>query len=177
MPNYRRAFVPGGCWFFTVNLLERRRTLLVDHIATLREAVATTRQGHPFIIGAMVVLPDHLHAVWTLPPGDCDFSTRWRLIKTRFARALPRQERLSAVRMARGERGIWQRRFWEHLIRDEPDYARHIEYCYINPLKHQLVARVIDWPHSSFHRDVRAGLFAPDWGGDVDTSGDFGERR
>jgi putative transposase len=177
MPNYRRAFVPGGCWFFTVKLLERRRTLLVDHIATLREAVATTRHDHPFMVDAMVVLPDHLHAVWTLPPGDCDFSTRWRLIKTRFARALPRQERLSAVRMARGERGIWQRRFWEHLIRDEADYARHIEYCYINPLKHQLVARVCDWPYSSFHRDVRADLFPPDWGGDVETPGDFGERR
>jgi putative transposase len=133
MPNYRRAFVPGGCFFFTVNLLERRRTLLVDHIATLREAVATTRQGHLFAIDAFVVLPDHLHAVWTLPPDDCDFSTRWRLIKSRFAKALPKQERLSAIRVARGERGIWQRRFWEHLIRDEPDYARHVEYCYINP--------------------------------------------
>jgi len=177
MPNYRRAFVPGGCWFFTVDLLERRRTLLVDHIATLREAVAMTRRGHPFMIDAMVVLPDHLHAVWTLPPGDCDFSTRWRLIKTCFARALLRQERLSAVRMARGERGIWQRRFWEHLIRDEADYARHVEYCYINPLKHQLAARVCDWPLSSFHRDVRARVFQQDWGGDIETPGDFGERR
>jgi putative transposase len=177
MPNYRRAFVPGGCFFFTVNLLERRRTLLVDHIATLREAVAATRRSYPFTIDAFVVLPDHLHAVWTLPPGDCDFSTRWRLIKSRFAKALPKQERLSAIRMARGERGIWQRRFWEHLIRDEADYARHVEYCYINPLKHQLVARVRDWPHSSFHRDVRAGLFPEDWGGDVEVPGDFGERR
>src|SRR6266700_6533499 len=90
MSNYRRAFVPGGCWFFTVNLLERQQTLLVDHIATLREAVATTRQSHAFTIGAFVVLPDHLHAIWSLPPGDCDFSTRWRLIKNRFARALPK---------------------------------------------------------------------------------------
>jgi putative transposase len=112
MPNYRRAFVPGGCWFFTVDLRERRKTLLVDHIALLREAVAITRQGYPFTIDAFVVLPDHLHAVWQLPPGDSNFSTRWRLIKSRFARALPRQERLSAVRVARNERGIWQRRFW-----------------------------------------------------------------
>jgi putative transposase len=177
MSNYRRAFVPGGCWFFTVNLLERQQTLLVDHIATLREAVATTRQSHAFTIGAFVVLPDHLHAIWNLPPGDCDFSTRWRLIKNRFARALPKRERLSAVRAARNERGIWQRRFWEHLIRDEADYARHVEYCYINPLKHRLVARVRDWPYSSFHRDVRAGLFPEDWGGDSETIGDFGERR
>jgi putative transposase len=177
MPNYRRAFVPGGCWFFTVNLLERRKTLLVDHIALLRQAVATTRQGHPFAIDAFVVLPDHLHAVWQLPPGDSDFSTRWRLIKSRFARALPKRERLSAVRVARHERGIWQRRFWEHLICDEADYARHVEYCYINPLKHRLVRRVRDWPHSSFHRDMRAGLFPEDWAGDNDADGDFGERR
>ena|SRR5258707_1315254 len=129
MPNYRRAFVPGGCWFFTVNLLERRQTLLVDHVEVLRAAVAATRQKYPFDIDAIVILPDHLHAVWTLPPGDADFSTRWRLIKSRFAKALPKQERLSAVRKARGERGIWQRRFWEHLIRDESDYARHIEYA------------------------------------------------
>jgi len=176
MSNYRRALVPGGCFFFTVNLLERRQTLLVDQIAGLREAVATTRQGHPFSIDAFVVLPDHLHAVWTLPQGDSDFSTRWRMIKSRFAKALPKQERLSAVRKARGERGIWQRRFWEHLIRDEADYARHVEYCYINPLKHRLVWRVRDWPYSSFHRDVRAGLFPADWGGDAETIGEFGER-
>ena len=112
-----------------------------------------------------------------LPPGDSDFSTRWRLIKSRFAKTLPKEERRSAVRVARNERGIWQRRFWEHLIRDEADYARHVEYCWINPLKHALVARVRDWPHSSFHRDVRVGVVPLDWGGEVDTRGDFGERR
>ena len=136
MPNYRRAFVPGGCWFFTVNLLERRKALLVDNIDALRDAVEKTRRRYPFIIDAVVVLPDHIHAVWTLPPGDADFSLRWRLIKSRFAQALPKQERTSNVRKARGERGIWQRRFWEHLIRDEADYANHVEYCYINPMKH-----------------------------------------
>ena len=176
MPNYRRAIVPGGCFFFTVNLLERKQTLLVDHIAALREAVVTTRRGHPFTIDAFVVLPDHLHAVWTLPLDDCDFSTRWRLIKSRFAAALPRQERRSEIRIARRERGIWQRRFWEHLIRDETDYARHVEYCYINPVKHGLVARVRDWPYSSFHRAVRAGVFPLDWAGDSAISGTFGER-
>jgi putative transposase len=176
MPNYRRAFIPGGCWFFTVNLLERRQTLLVDHIAILREAVAKTRQSRPCAIEAFVVLPDHLHAVWTLPPGDADFSTRWRLIKSHFARALPKRERLSSVRVERNERGIWQRRFWEHLIRDEADYARHVEYCYINPLKHGLVARVCDWPYSSFHRDVRAGIVPLDWGGEVEQDCEFGER-
>src|SRR6201996_668884 len=112
MPNYRRAFIRGGCWFFTVNLLDRHRTLLVDHIADLREAVAATRQRFPFEIDAFVVLPDHLHAIWQLPPDDPDFSTRWRLIKSRFAKALPNEEQRSAVRAARNERGIWQNRFW-----------------------------------------------------------------
>jgi len=111
MPNYRRAFIPGGCWFFTVNLLERRRTLLVDHIDSLRASIARTRRKYPFEIDAFVVLPNHLHAIWTLPPGDADFSTRWRLIKTAFAKSLPKQERLSAVRKARNERGVWQRGF------------------------------------------------------------------
>lgn len=175
MPDYRRAFIPGGCWFFTVNLLERRLGLLVEHIEALRSTVSQTRRRYPFEVNAVVVLPDHIHTVWTLPPDDADFSTRWRLIKTRFVKALPKQERLSTVRQARGERGIWQRRFWEHLIRDEADYARHIEYCYINPLKHGLVSRVRDWPHSSFHRDVRKGLFPEDWAGTIDATGEFGE--
>jgi putative transposase len=175
MPNYRRAFVPGGTWFFTVNLLDRRQSLLVDHIETLRDAVARTQQPYAFEIDVFVVLPDHTHAIWTLPTGDADFSTRWRLIKSRFAKALPKQERLDAVRRARHERGIWQRRFWEHLIRDEMDFARHVEYCYINPVKHGLVSRVCDWPHSSFHRDVRAGIFSEDWAGDASAKGEFGE--
>jgi len=176
MPNYRRAFIPGGCWFFTVNLLERRRRFLVDHADELRNAFDQTRKAYPFDIAAIVVLPDHLHAVWTLPPNDADFSTRWRLVKMRFAKSLPKEERRSAVREARNERGIWQRRFWEHLIRDDADYARHVEYCYINPVKHGLVRRVQDWPHSSFHRDVRRGLFPLDWAGEVEPTGEFGER-
>jgi putative transposase len=175
MPNYRRAFVPGGCWFFTVNLLVRRQTLLVDHIGLLREAVAGTRHKYPFEIDAFVMLPDHMHAIWTLPPGDADFSTRWRLIKAAFAKSLSKQERLSAVRKACNERGIWQRRFWEHMIRNETDYARHIAYCYINPVKHGLVTRVHDWPHSSFHRDVERGIFPLDWAGDAAPDGEFGE--
>jgi putative transposase len=175
MPNYRRAFVPGGCWFFTVNVLERRTRLLIDHIDSLRDSVASTRRKYPFEIDAFVVLPDHIHAIWTLPPDDADFSIRWRLIKTAFAKSLPKQERLTTVRQARNERGIWQRRFWEHMIRDETDYTRHIEYCYINPVKHGLATRVRDWPHSSFHRDVERGLFPLDWAGDVATEGSFGE--
>ena len=122
IPNYRRAFVPGGCWFFTVNLLDRRRRLLTDHIDALREATQLTQTRHPFTIDAMVVLPDHIQAVWTLPPGDADFSLRWRLIKVGFAKAIPKTERRSTVRIVRGERAIWQRRFWEHLIRNDEDF-------------------------------------------------------
>jgi putative transposase len=176
MPNYRRAFVPGGCWFFTVNLLDRRSQLLTDNIEVLRSTTRKTRERYAFHIDAVVVLPDHLHAVWTLPPGDADFSIRWRLIKSWFARSIPKGERLSRARQARGERGIWQRRFWEHLVRDDADYARHVEYCYINPVKHALVTCVRDWPHSSFHRDVRAGTFPEDWAGEIETAGEFGER-
>src|SRR5436189_4086868 len=155
MPNYRRAFVSGGCWFFTANLLDRRSGLLTKEIAALREATRRTRQRHPFRIDAFVVLPDHIHTVWTLPPGDADFSTRWRLIKIEFSKSIPTSERLSRVRRARGERGIWQRRFWEHLIRDDCDYRHHIDYCWFNPVKHGLVANVEDWPFSSFHRDMQ----------------------
>jgi putative transposase len=176
VPNYRRAFVPGGCWFFTVNLLDRRTKLLTDHIDRLREATRSTRERHPFAIDAFVVLPDHLHAVWTLPAGDADFSGRWRAIRANFSRTLPKHEWRDDVRRTRGERGIWQRRFWEHLIRDEGDYARHVEYCYINPVKHGLVSAVRDWPYSSFHRDVRVGLLSEDWAGSLDEAGPFGER-
>ena len=154
MPNYRRVFVSGGCWFFTVNLLDRSSCLLVERIDALREAVLETRRRHPFKIDAMVVLPDHIHAVWTLPEGDSNFPVRWRLIKIGFSKSLPKGERLTQTQRARGERGIWQRRYWEHLIRDEQDFAHHIDYCWLNPVKHGLVTHVEDWPYSSFHRDM-----------------------
>jgi REP-associated tyrosine transposase len=176
MPNYRRVFVPGGYWFFTANLLDRRTSLLTDQIDALRDAIRRTRHRYPFQIDAFVVLPDHLHSVWTLPPDDMDFSTRWRLIKSHFAKSIPKTEALSPVRRARGERGIWQRRFWEHLIRDEQDFESHVEYCYINPVKHGHVTRVWDWPFLSFHRDVREGIFPQDWAGEFDHVGELGER-
>ena len=164
MPNYRRHRVAGGCYFFTVTLLERNREgLLVDHINALREAVRAVRATRPFHIDAWVVLPDHLHALWTLPPRDHDFSTRWRLIKSRFAQALPKEERRSATRQQRGERAIWSRRFWEHTIRDETDYARHFDYIHINPVKHGYVEQLADWPYSSFHRAVRQCIYPADW--------------
>ncbi|WP_337287740.1 transposase [Candidatus Methylomirabilis sp.] len=165
MPDYRRLRVAGGTYLFTVNLLERRLDTLVRHIGALREAVRVTRRERPFQIDAWVVLPDHMHCVWTLPPGDSDFSNRWKAIKIRFVQALPRTERRSTVRVAKGERGIWQRRFWEHLIRNEADYARHVDYVHWNPMKHGLVQRLMDWPYSSFHRYVRLGVLPADWGG------------
>jgi len=165
MPNYRRAWVPGGTWFFTVNLLRRRgNDLLVRHVDALREVVAAVKRRHPFTIQAFVVLPDHLHCVLELPHGDADFALRWRLIKSDFSKRIARTEARSASRAARGERGIWQRRFWEHCIRDEPDFAAHVNYVHINPFKHGLVDRVVDWPHSTFHRWVERGAYPTDWG-------------
>jgi putative transposase len=162
--------------FFTANLLNRRSVLLTERIDALREATRRTQRRYPFRIDAFVVLPEHIHAVWTLPPDDADFTMRWRWIKAWFSRSIAKEERRSPVRKARGERGIWQRRFWEHLIRNDADYARHVEYCYINPVKHGLVRRVQDWPFSSFHRDVQAGIVPSDWAGEVDPPGKFGER-
>ncbi len=169
MPNYRRAFLPGGTWFFTVNLLERHgNDLLVREIELLRATVRRVRDKYPFRIDAWVVLPEHLHCVMTLPPGDSDFSLRWRLIKSGFSRGLPETERRSMVRQSAGERGIWQRHYWEHLIRDETDYRRHVDYVHVNPLKHGHVKRVRDWPYSTFHRYVAAGMYPLDWCGDVE---------
>ena len=166
MPNYRRAYHPGGTYFFTVNLLERHgNDLLVKHIGLLREVVRTVRASHPFEIHAWAVLPDHMHCVIRLPQEDIDFTVRWRLIKAGFSRRLPKTERRSSVRQARGERGIWQRRFWEHLIKDERDYQAHIDYVHINPLKHGLVNHVIEWPYSTFHRLVAEGIYPANWAG------------
>jgi REP-associated tyrosine transposase len=177
MTNYRRNFVPGGSYFFTVNLTDRRWGLLTEHVELLRAAFRYTQERHPFSIEASVVLPDHLHAVWTLPDGDADFALRWRLIKTVFSRGLPPGERLSKSRSSKGERGIWQRRYWEHTLRDEGDFARHVDYIHFNPVKHGHVSRVKDWPYSSFHRLVRLGVYPEDWAGDAKGDGSgFGER-
>ena len=168
MPNYRRAFIPGGTWFFTVNLLERHNNdLLVREIDLLRKVVRGVKQKHPFYIDAWVVLPEHMHCIFTLPDADSDFSLRWRLIKSGFSRALPKTERISSARKASGERGIWQRHYWEHLIRDENDYQRHVDYVHVNPVKHGHVERVRDWPYSTFHRYVELGVYPADWCGDL----------
>jgi len=165
MSNYRRMRVPGGTYFFTLNLLERRRRLLVEHINALREAFRDAQRARPFEITAIVVLPDHLHCVWQLPEGDSDYSNRWAQIKSGFSRRLRIDEYRSKTRLAKRERGIWQRRFWEHVITDDEDFINHVNYVYINPVKHGMVCRVSDWPYSSFHRDVARGLYPADWAG------------
>ncbi|MGC3983030.1 MAG: transposase [Steroidobacteraceae bacterium] len=164
MSDYLRAWIPGGTYFFTVNLAERQNnSLLVDRIALLRRAFREVNASHPFELGAIVVLPEHLHCLWHLPSGDNRFDQRWRLIKTAFSRSLIVDEPIAPNRQRRGERGIWQRRYWEHVIRDEEDWWRHVEYIHYNPVKHGHVRRVCDWPHSSFHRFVRRGLYPADW--------------
>lgn len=164
MPNYRRLRAPAATFFFTVNLWNREQRLLVDHIDLLRAALRTTRAQRPFDQRAGVVLPDHLHCLWSLPEGDSDNATRWRQIKTLFSRGLPPGEVLSLSRADKGERGIWQRRFFERLILDERDLRAHIDYIHCNPVKHGHVECARDWPHSSFHRYVRDGLLQAEWG-------------
>ncbi len=164
MRTYTRAKIGGGCYFFTVNLAERRSSdLLVKHVASLREAFRRTRTEHPFDVEAIVVLPDHLHCIWQLPENDGNFPMRWQLIKARFSRMIARGELVSASRQRKGERGIWQRRYWEHVIRDQRDWERHMDYIHFNPVKHGYVGAVRDWPYSSFHRLVARGIYTPDW--------------
>jgi putative transposase len=161
MSDYRRYRVPGGIYFFTINLLERYpNDLLIGQIDLLRTVVRHVRAKWTFHIDAWGVLPDHLHAVWMRPPGDDDFTNRWRLIKQGFCKGLPPTEWRSKARIARGERGIWQRRFWEHAIRDEEDYSAHVDDCHINPAKHGYVQRVAEWPHSTFYRYVERGVYS-----------------
>ncbi len=154
MSEYRRPKVNGARVFFTVTLAQRGSSLLVDEIVRLRAAVRRTKAERPFEIDAWVVLPDHLHAVWTLPFGDADFSTRWRLIKSRFSMGLPKGPTRESHNV-RKERGIWQRRFWEHHIRNEHDYWAHVRYCWLNPVKHGFADKPEDWRFSSVHRDAR----------------------
>jgi len=177
MTDYRRNFIPGGSYFFTVALAERSGRLLTDNIDLLRHAVSGVKREHPFELVAMVVLPEHLHCVWVLPTGDADYPLRWKKIKAAFSHGLPQGERRSASRIAKGERGIWQRRYWEHTLRNDDDLRRHVDYIHYNPVKHGHVRYVKEWPHSTFHRYVRHGVYSNDWAGDgFDREHDFGER-
>lgn len=179
MPNYIRADAPGATFFFTVTLADRGARYLVDQVAELRACVKTVKERHPFDIEAMVVLPEHIHALWRLPVDDGDYSTRWMLLKQSFTHRLAElgvlREDATKRRGRRGEHTLWQRRFWEHQIRDEDDFARHVDYIHFNPVKHGWVLRARDWPYSSLHRYVRQGMLAPDWGISAAIDGQFGE--
>ena len=176
MSRYRRAKVEGGVFFFTVTLADRSSDLLVRHVDRLRTIYRLVQERYPFETIAVCILPDHLHAVWSLPEGDSNFPLRWGLIKSGFSRELAGVARRSASKIAKRDKGIWQRRYWEHAIRDDVDLARHVDYVHFNPVKHGYTARVCDWPYSSFDRYVARGLLTPDWGGDVrDIAGAFGE--
>ena len=168
MSRYRRNY-SGQVYFFTVVTHQRQPILTSDFARrALREAITQTKDDLPFNVLAWVLLPDHLHTVWDFPASDTDFSTRWRRIKTAFTKRWVRERGIavsgSASRQVRGEKGVWQRRFFEHTCRDEQDLQRCIDYVHVNPLKHKLVDRVADWPWSTFHRFVRDGHYPKDWG-------------
>ncbi len=173
--RYRRANAAGGTFFFTVALAERKSRLLIEQVDLLRGIVRNIKHHHPFEIVAMAVLPDHLHAVWRLPPDDADFPVRWSLIKSGFSRGIPRQEPIRPSRLAKRERGIWQRRYWEHQIRDDLDLQTHVNYIHYNPVKHGYVARAVDWPYSSIHRYIRMGALTENWGVEDEMEGGYGE--
>jgi putative transposase len=186
MPNNLRPRLPGARVFFTVALADRGSDVLVREAGRLREAVREVRAERPFGIDAWVVLPDHMHAVWTLPEADADFSTRWAAIKARFSMAMGRagftppppvgrvNGGVNPALRRKGEVGLWQPRFWEHHIRDEQDHANHVRYCWINPVKHGLVACAVDWPYSSIHCDIARVIVEPEWAG-AGVDGRFGE--
>jgi putative transposase len=172
--HYRRNLIPGASFFFTVVLADRRSSALTDNIAALREAFRKVRSERPFEIDAIVILPEHLHTILTLPDGDADFPRRWHRIKTVFTQRLLAGGVTLSARDSTG-RLLWQRRFWEHTIRDDADHGRHVDYIHDNPVKHGLVANPADWPHSSLHRFIRQGVLPADWGGASGNDGDFGE--
>jgi putative transposase len=169
MPNYRRWYVPGGTYFFTL-VTHCRRSILTTDLARkcLGDAIRQVRAKTPFETVAVVLLPDHLHTVWTLPPGDSDFSGRWGRIKEAFTRAYLKgggsEASRDASRARKRERGVWQHRFWEHAVRDENDLSRCVDYIHWNPVKHGLAARAADYPWSSFHKFMESGEYTEDWG-------------
>lgn len=168
MPNYLRAR-EGTTWFFTVVTHQRQPLLCLERTRIdLREIIEAIRSLHPFEVEAWVLIPDHLHSIWTLPQGDSNYSTRWGLIKSQFSKrtreTFHREALLTDSRKRRRESTIWQRRFWEHQIRDEKDFKAHCDYIHYNPVKHGLVTAPRDWPYSTFHKFVKEGTYSEDWG-------------
>ncbi len=162
--EFRRYYQSGGCYFFTV-VTQNRQPILTcpDNINRLRKTLLHIKSKRPFVIDAIVILPDHLHTIWRLPEGDADFSTRWRMIKHDFSITVQNDVK-SRSQQQKGEKGIWQRRFWEHVIRNEADWHRHIDYIHYNPVKHGYVDSPTTWPYSSFSHAVNKGWYPQDWG-------------
>jgi len=177
MSRYIRSFVPGATYFFTVNLADRSSDILVREIDKLRDAYSDVQRRHPFQTVAICVLPDHLHALWRLPDDDADFALRWQQIKRGFSSCLPAPGAGPSSQIRKREKGIWQRRYWEHQIRDEEDSARHVDYIHYNPVKHGHAAQVRDWPHSSFHQWVARGDLPVSWGMVEAPAGRFGDAQ
>jgi len=175
--QYTRVTNPGASYFFTLNITNRKSKLLLEHIDKLRNAFTRVKSKHPFKLDAIVILPDHLHAIMTLPENDANYSMRWSLIKSYFSRGIVNKESITNSRKSKRERGIWQRRFWEHCIRDPLDYQRHVDYIHFNPVKHGYVEKAVDWHYSSIHRYISQGVLAANWGGGYaeDSVGEFGE--
>ncbi|MEW5701433.1 MAG: transposase [Candidatus Zixiibacteriota bacterium] len=173
MSEYRRCRTPGGTYFFTVVTHERRPILCQDGVADqLLAIISVVAEEIPFQVEAYALLPDHLHCIWRLGDDTCDFSRAWALVKLRFTKRMvalssfrPETETRSRSKIARSDSAIWQRRFWEHKIRNEADFEAHFHYIHFNPVKHGLVRRPMEWRHSTFHRYVEEGIYAQDWGG------------
>lgn len=181
MATFRRSTTPGATYFFTVTTHHRQKFLTQPpYYQALKAALRDVKRRYPFTIDAFVLLPDHLHCIWTLPEHDADYSTRWNIIKRQVSQQTRelKSNSLSESQLRRNELGFWQRRFWEHQIRDDRDFEKHVEYIHWNPVKHGCVKNVKDWPYSSFHRFVERGVYPSDWGSDFDEkqeSGGYGE--
>ncbi len=166
--RYRRVLVEGGSYFFTVVTHQRKPVFENERaIVLLHEAIAKIQTRHPFEIDAQVILPDHLHALWTLPKGDADFSKRWQLIKEAFTRAYVKNLQQTGIAREGASQPVWQNRFWEHSVRDERDFSTHLDYIHLNPVQHGFVNAPRDWPHSSFQQWVERGVYEPNWGSDA----------
>ncbi|MGY6274343.1 REP-associated tyrosine transposase [Methylomonas sp. MgM2] len=181
MSRYRRSQTAGASYFFTL-ISYRRQTILCDESVreALRSAIEKVRAKHPFTIDAWVLLPDHLHCIWTLPQGDADFAMRWGIIKRQVSVACRDSHRKEALltpsKQKHRESTLWQRRYWEHQIRDEGDFTRHMDYIHYNPVKHGHCRRVEEWPYSTFHRYVQLGVYPVNWGYDgIDANVNAGE--
>jgi len=168
--DYRRAYIPGGTFFFTLVTYQRRKLFEEpSNIKLLQHCIKKVKEQHPFKMRAYVILPDHVHCIWTLPDNDIDFSTRWRLIKSYFTRDCVQHNNdiPSKSRRHKKEKCIWQRRFWEHAIRDENDFAQHVDYIHYNPVKHGYVSDPSGWPYSSLHFYMNKGVYPEHWGCDA----------